>query len=244
MKPLAVVLLSLLAFALKSHAFELSPNTQQAIVGIASNWDSSYVTLTFYERAKGGQWKQSGSSWKGRLGRSGLAWGRGLSPVPEGVRMKKEGDMRAPAGVFFVGGAWGYDSSIKKSPELSYVQVTSRDLWFEDVSSPYYNQYMRIPHEPSTTAEKKAQMKQGDYAHSLKLFIAHNAYPNAKPGMGSSIFFHIWRGGGSKPTAGCTTMAEDQLRSVISRIEPSKLPVYILFPEEEYRKHREAWKLP
>lgn len=246
--PFPLVLLALCSAALffasgTARAFELPANTKQVLVGVASDWDSSHVTLAFYEK-KRGRWQQVGPSWKGRLGSSGLAWGRGISPVPDGARMKREGDGRAPAGVFFLGGAWGYDQTIRKSPSLNYVQVTSRDLWFEDTSSPYYNQYVRLDREPSTAAEKKAQMKQGDYAHSLKLFIAHNAAPDAVPGMGSSIFFHIWRGGGSKATAGCTTMPEDRLREFIARLEPEKLPVYVLLPRAEYEQRRADWKLP
>ena len=138
----------------------------------------------------------------------------------------------------------GYAPSIRKNDRLQYLQITTRDLWYEDVSSPLYNQYRRLDHEPRTSAEKKAQMRQDDHAHSLKLFIAHNAAPNATPGMGSSIFFHIWRGGGSKPTAGCTTMSESNLKSLIARLDPSKQPVYVLLPKSEYDNYRSAWKLP
>lgn len=241
-----VALVSLLIFFLaqKAEAFELPANSKQCLVGIASGWNSSYVTLTLYERGPTDTWKQKGSSWKGRLGRNGLVWGKGLHPVPSGTKTKREGDGRAPAGVFHLGGAWGYAPSIQKAPNLSYVQVTPRDLWYEDVNSPYYNQYRRIQHDPRTTAEKKAQMKQGDYAHSLKLFIAHNAYPNITPGAGSSIFFHIWRNGGGSATAGCTTMAEGNLKNLIATVEPNKLPVYVLLPQAEYDQYRDAWKLP
>ncbi|MEM7697629.1 MAG: L,D-transpeptidase family protein [Verrucomicrobiota bacterium] len=224
-------------------AFELPADCKQLLVGIASNWDSSYVTLTLYEKKPLG-WRAIGSPWKGRLGRNGLAWGRGLHPVPSGAKMKREGDGRAPAGVFDLGGAWGYASSIRKSPNLNYVQVTSRDLWYEDVSSPYYNQYRRLEHEPRTSSEKKAQMKQGDYAHALKLFIAHNAYPNATPGMGSSIFFHIWRNGGGSPTAGCTTMPKEKLEQFIAQLQPEARPIYVLLPQAEYDQVKKSWKLP
>lgn len=243
MKRFALSLFALVAFSSPALSFELPAECQQCLVGIAANWDSSYVTLTWYEK-QGGQWKQSGSSWKGRLGKNGLVWGHGIHPVPAGATTKREGDRRAPAGVFFLGGAWGYAPSIQKSPELNYVQVTSRDLWYEDVNSPYYNQYRRIDHEPSTAAEKKAQMKQGDYAHSLKLFIAHNAYPKITPGAGSSIFFHIWRNGGGSATFGCTTMEETNLKSLIAKVEPAKYPVYVLLPEAEYQKYKPEWKLP
>jgi len=243
MKRLAVVLLALLSVGASSRAFELPSETKQLLVGLASSWNSSHVTLSFYEKKALG-WKKVGDSWNGRLGREGLVWGRGLHPVPEGARTKREGDWRAPAGVFDLGAAWGYDGSIEKHPSLHYVRITSRDLWYEDADSPYYNQYRRIDHEPRTRAEKKAQMRQDDYAHSLKLFIAHNAYPDIEPGAGSSIFFHIWRRGGNAPTAGCTTMPESKLRQFIAALDPTKRPLYVLLPEEEYRRYEEAWGLP
>ena len=87
-------------------------------------------------------------------------------------------------------------------------------------------------------------MKQGDHAHSLKLFIAHNPAPGAVPGAGSSIFFHIWRADGTKPSAGCTTLSEPNLRRLIATVDPAKKPLYVLLPEEEYRRVARTWKLP
>ena len=124
------------------------------------------------------------------------------------------------------------------------VQITTRDLWFEDPASPLYNQYLRIDHEPATPVEQKAQMKQGDHAHSLKLFIAHNAYPRIQPGAGSSIFFHIWRNGGNATTFGCTTMSEENLKRLIAWVVPERRPLYVLLPEAEYARLRPEWKLP
>ena len=227
-----------------ARAFELPAQSTQLIVGTAADWDSSHVKLSFFERQPGGPWQATGFNWTGRLGKNGLVWGRGLHPVPAGAKMKIEGDRRAPAGVFHLGGAWGYAPTIQKAPSLSYVQVTTRDLWFEDVNSRLYNQYLRIDHEPATPEEKKAQMKQGDQAHSLKLFIAHNAYPNIQPGAGSSIFFHIWRNGGNATTFGCTTMSEENLKRLIATINPERRPLYVLLPEAEYTRCRMAWKLP
>jgi L,D-peptidoglycan transpeptidase YkuD (ErfK/YbiS/YcfS/YnhG family) len=239
---LAILLFLVLSGTAK--AFELPAQSTQLIVGTAADWDSSKVKLSFFERQPGGPWQATGFNWTGRLGKNGLVWGRGLHPVPAGAKMKIEGDRRAPAGVFDLGGAWGYAPTIQKAPSLSYVQVTTRDLWFEDVNSPHYNQYLRIDHEPATPEEKKAQMKQGDQAHSLKLFIVHNAYPNIQPGAGSSIFFHIWRNGGNATTFGCTTMSEENLKRLIATINPERRPLYVLMPEAEYAHHRMAWKLP
>ncbi len=226
-----------------AQAFELPEKSSQCLIGITDTWDSSTATLTLYHKVNG-HWQVAGVPWQARLGKNGLVWGSGIHPVPAGSATKKEGDKRSPAGVFAIGGVWGYEPSIKKKPELYYHQVTSRDLWIEDPASPKYNQNVIIDHEPNTPWEKKQQMKQADPAHALKLFIAHNAPPKAVPNAGSSIFFHIWRGGGSKPTAGCTSMEEARLRSLIARINPKEHPLYILLPKAEYEKRRGPWKLP
>ena len=235
----------LLLALLPADAFEIPSNSKQLVVGVAPEWNSSHVTVSFYER-EGRAWKQTAGPWKGRLGKKGLAWGRGLHPVPSGATMKREGDWRAPAGVFRIGGVWSYHppATVRRHPGTFYRQITTRDLWYEDPASPYYNQHRVLDYEPRSTSEKKAQMKQNDYPHSLKLFIAHNAPPRAQPGGGSSIFFHIWRDGGAKPTAGCTTLPENGLRELIARIDPGKNPVYVLLPKAEYDRLRKSWKLP
>lgn len=229
--------------ALAAFGFELPAGSSQCVVGVSEGWNSSYVTLSYFEK-KGGLWQQVGDEWKGRLGSAGLAWGRGIHPNPPGARLKKEGDGRSPAGVFDIGGVWGAHKSVKKHPRTFYHQVTSRDLWVEDGSSKYYNQFLTLDHEPKTEWEKKAQMKQNDYPQSLKMFIGHNAFPNVVPNGGSSIFFHIWRRDGAAATAGCTTMVEAKLRELIATVDPSRRPLYVLLPRTEYGKYKLLWKLP
>jgi L,D-peptidoglycan transpeptidase YkuD (ErfK/YbiS/YcfS/YnhG family) len=235
-----------LAFVLSATlatAFELPADCRQCVLGLAPDWNSSRVQVRVFEKKDGG-WVQSAGPWSGRLGKNGLAWGLGLHPASNGGEGKREGDLRAPAGVFALGGAYGYAPSIEKTPSLPYRQITSRDLWVEDPASPDYNRHLRLSAEPRTAWEKKQQMKQGDPAHSLKLFIAHNPAPEAVPGSGSSIFFHIWRAEGAKPSAGCTVLSEQNLRSLITSIDPTKNPVYVLLPEEEYLRLGRKWKLP
>ena len=234
------LLLCLCTFA---HAFELPKQSTQCLVGIAKDWNSSHVSLQLYQKS-GNQWQKVGTAWNGRLGKNGLIWGLGLHTNPAKAAVKAEGDGRTPAGVFRIGGAWGYQASIPKHPKLSYRQVTPRDLWVEDPASPSYNQHIILPHEPATAWEKKQQMKQDDNAHKLKLFIAHNAPPKIIKGAGSSIFFHIWRNSGNSATAGCTTMEEQRLRTLISAIDPTRQPLYVILPAAEYQQYRAAWKLP
>ena len=223
--------------------FELPATSSQCVVGVADGWNSTHVTLSYFEKT-GGQWKQIGGEWKGRLGSKGLVWGRGLHTNPSGAVLKKEGDGKSPAGVFDIGGVWGAHASVKKHPKTFYHQVTTRDLWVEDGSSKYYNQFLTLDHEPATAWEKKAQMKQNDYPQSLKMFIAHNAAPGVVANGGSSIFFHIWRRDGAAATAGCTTMVEEKLRTLIATVDPGRRPLYVLLPRAEYEKLKPVWKLP
>ncbi len=233
----------LLLLTVASTAFDLPQDSSQVVVGITSSWDTSHVTVSLYEK-RGRRWTAVGGPWKGRVGKSGLAWGRGLHPIPPDSRLKREGDWRAPAGVFRIGGAWGYAARIAKHAKLPYRRVTPRDLWVEDPNSPHYNRHLVLDHDPRPGWEQKAQMKQDDYPHSLKLFIGHNSQPRPRPGAGSAIFFHIWRGGGAKPTSGCTTVPEPDLRTLIARIDPGRNPLYILLPKPDYDRLRPLWKLP
>ncbi len=237
------ILLIVAALLLPAAAFELPAQSSQCVLGVADGWDSSHVTLSFHEK-RDGRWQQVGAPWNGRLGKNGLVWGRGIHPLPDGAKLKQEGDLRAPAGVFHLGGAWGYDRSIRKHPRLFYHRVTPNDLWVEDPASPQYNRHVVLPHPPRNAWEKKQQMRLDDYPHSLKLFIAHNAPPRVVPGGGSAIFFHIWRQDGNRPTAGCTTMHETKLRELIARVDPEKRPLYVLLPRAEYQRLKPTWKLP
>lgn len=250
------VLLILLLAITPLTAFEIPKDTSLVVVGVTDSWASSHVSVAIYERGNGtfrpGPWKQVTGTFRGRIGKKGLAWGRGLHPIPKGAATKREGDWRAPAGVFRIGDAWGYATSIKKQPRLRYTKVTTRHLWVEDPSSPNYNLHITLDHEPSAPWEKKAQMKQNDYPHSLKLFIAHNGpvipiagrTPKPVRDAGSAIFFHIWRNSGKSPTSGCTTLPEAQLKELIARIDPTRKPLYVLLPRPEYERLRKAWKLP
>ncbi|NWK55459.1 L,D-transpeptidase family protein [Verrucomicrobiaceae bacterium N1E253] len=242
MRPLALLLLSCLPLLA-----QIPKNCSQVVVGIAENWNSTNATLTLYQK-HGRSWKNQGQSWQTRLGKKGLAWGRGLHRTPESkAPAKREGDWKAPAGVFKIGGAYGYAAKVQHHPKLPYRQITTSDLWVEDRNSPHYNRHIILNHPASTAWEKKAQMRQNDHAHSLKLYIAHNDAMlggKAIPGLGSAIFFHIWRSNGTRPTAGCTTMQENKLKQLIANIDPAKNPVYVLLPKAEYQQLKKQWKLP
>ena len=191
---------------------QLPTDCSQAVLGIADGWNSSTVSLSLVEKQPDGRWARVLGPIPGRLGRTGLAWGLGVHSNPRGVTIKREGDGRSPAGVFLIGGLWTTNKTpIKHHRRIPEVRVGPCDLWVSDPSQPrLYNRHIRLNHPAATPGELKEQMRQTDYAHSIKLLICHNTWETpGRPiaGAGSSIFFHIWCGSyrrlhrhsGSKP---------------------------------------------
>lgn len=221
-------------------------NCEQAIVGTAQGWNTPMVKLNLLEK-KQGVWQHVAGPIDARLGKNGLVWGRGISPIPEGATTKREGDLRSPAGVFQIGGIYCTVPTPQKHNRMPCKQVTAKDLWVSDVNSPLYNQHVVLKQAASTPWEINEQMKLNDAAHSIKLLIHHNTtmvQGGPVRGGGSSIFFHIWRHNGNSVTAGCTTMSEQNIRAIIAWLNPMKKPVYILLPRQEYLRLRTPWGLP
>ena len=75
-------------------------------------------------------------------------------------------------------------------------------------------------------------MRHNDFAYRWLIEVRHNSDPPV-PGDGSAIFFHIRRGV-TRPTAGCTTMAEEDLVRVIRWLKADRRPCYALLPVDEY----------
>ncbi len=177
------------------------------------------------------------------LGKNGLAWGRGVFTLPQnGIGEKVERDGKAPAGVFRLGEFFGYAASPPAGTRWPYMKVTAYDAWVDDVNSPHYNQHVRVQPGNIPPWFEKQRMRLGDNAYKWMLAIQHNTNP-ASPGHGSAIFFHVRRGA-NVPTAGCTSMAEENLARVIRWLNPAASPHYVLLPAGEYQMLRSAWRLP
>src|SRR5438067_1042230 len=213
------------------------------IVGIDPTWDSMHGRLQLLERERGGDWPTITSSVPVLFGKDGVAWGSGLAGQTETGLRKKERDGRAPAGVFRIGTIYTYDSQLPPGADYPFHQVTRADAWVDDVKSPDYNRFVTIddPTNPPPWFEKQ-KMRHNDFAYRWLVEIRHNSDPPV-PGAGSAIFFHIRRGI-SRPSAGCTTMAEADLVKLITWMRSGRHPCYVLLPSAEYDKKWQSWHLP
>jgi L,D-peptidoglycan transpeptidase YkuD (ErfK/YbiS/YcfS/YnhG family) len=199
--------------------------------------------MQLFERTPGGPWTRVGPGWPVLFGKNGVAWGRGIEGQSESGVHKTERDGRAPAGVFRIGTIYTYDAQLPPGSDYPFHQVTAADAWVDDVKSPDYNRFVTIPdpaHPPPWFAKQK--MRHNDFAYRWLVEIRHNADPPT-PGAGSAIFFHIRRGV-SRPTTGCTTMAEGDLVKIITWLRASQHPCYVLLPSSEYSAKWQEWHLP
>ncbi len=220
----------------------LGRDVGQLLVSIAPDWNSNQGKMLGRERDAKGEWKTTFQPVPVLFGRNGLAWGRGLLGTGEPGKAKVERDGRAPAGVFKIGKIYTHDKTLPKGAKYPYRTITTADAWIDDPALPEYNRHIVIdPANPPPWFEKQ-KMRHNDFAYRWLVEIRHNSDPPVA-GMGSAIFFHIRRGK-TRPTAGCTTMEEERLASMIRWLKADRNPHYALLPWGEYQKKWKAWGLP
>src|SRR5437588_11673544 len=75
-------------------------HARQCVVVTTEAWSSPNGMMSIFERAMlDSNWKQHGSTIPVVVGKAGLAWGHGVA-AENNEPFKKEGDNKAPAGIF------------------------------------------------------------------------------------------------------------------------------------------------
>ena len=218
-------------------------DARQMIVVTTPDWDSTHGTLQRHER-RNGAWHALDAALPVVIGRAGSAWGIGLHPAQQGLQ-KKEGDGRSPAGVFALGTAFGYARSIAAS--WAYAPMDAAHWCIDVERSALYNRIVdarvvgRDAIAGSTEPMRLDVHADRDMRYKLGLVIAHN--PRNLAGAGSCIFAHLWSTADSS-TAGCTAMAEPAMQALLGWLRPDAHPVFVLLPQAEYLRLRDAWGLP
>ncbi len=202
---------------------------RQVVLVTTADWAASVASLQRFERAEpGAEWSLVGQALPARIGERGLAWGSGLHAEPRGAARKREGDRRAPAGVFRITGAFGVAEKIG-GLRLPVTLLSSTLEAVDDPASRHYNRIVdraRVAHPDWRSSEKMGAIP--DYA--LGLVVAHN--PRRVPGAGSCIFLHLWlprRTG----TAGCTVLRERDLTTLVRWLDAARGPVLVQLPRAE-----------
>lgn len=221
--------------------------SRQLLLVVAAAWDSHTAQLQRCARnTPGGAWRRVGLATPVSLGKSGLAWGRGLhSPDSVKGRDKQEGDGCAPAGIFAITALFGNaapDSPLARAAKLPYLPATPDLKAIDDPASAHYNRIV----DQSSVAQPDwiscEDMLRNDSRYGVGAVVAHNS-ELPLPGAGSCIFLHVWAGEGM-PTAGCTAMSLAAMSEIAGWLDGAALPLLVQLPQLEYARLRTPWGLP
>ncbi|HEX9255760.1 MAG TPA: hypothetical protein VF938_09445, partial [Candidatus Angelobacter sp.] len=189
-------------------------HSTEMIVVTTEGWDSPQGTLRRYERARpGNSWQAVGQPITVMVGKNGLGWGTGAltSPAPDvGDPVKKEGDGKAPAGVFRLSKTFGYAAQASDGWKMPYISLMPAIECVDDEKSKFYNTLVDTTTVSADWgSHENEKMRRPDDLYRWGILVDHNANPPVAGG-GSCIFMHIWRGPG-QPTVGCTAMPQADL---------------------------------
>ena len=216
--------------------------SRQVILVTTPGWNSVRGTLRRFERkSTHAKWTQVGEAFDIVVGRSGLGWGDGIVEARGDGPSKREGDGRAPAGVFRLTRAFGFEGAGESSwLRVPYTPLTPQVECVDDTASTHYNHVVDRG-EVKTVDWKSSERMREVEGYAWGVVVAHNA--RAVPGRGSCIFLHIWSGP-EKGTAGCTAMEQTNLEALLRWLDAKKSPLLVQLPETEYARLRASWRLP
>lgn len=214
----------------------------QVVVVKTKDWNALAGTARLFERQNlKSNWKVVGMSFPVVVGKNGLGWSVDARLKAEGDPHKREGDGRAPAGIFNLTFAFG--SQAKPGfINLPYTKFTEWTECVDDSKSSHYNRIVDRTAVGIFDWKSSEKMHAVGSQYDLGVFVAHNSNP-PQAGKGSCIFLHIWKND-STGTAGCTATARGNIERILGWLAPGKNPVLVQLPETDYRRFQNLWKLP
>lgn len=202
----------------------LAGSTHLAVVE-TGGFDDNRAQLVTYQRASNHEpWQATGEPHSVTLGRAGIGWGHTFRHLArDGEPVKREGDKRAPAGIFPLGHPFG----LAASDLPGYMQLTeSRHFCVDDPASPHYSRI--VPAAKAGEGTRGERMWEIDlYEHGLVV-----EYPtSAQARSGSCIFLHVWKTP-ETPTAGCVAMAPARMQHLQRWAAGAERAAIAIFPAE------------
>jgi L,D-peptidoglycan transpeptidase YkuD (ErfK/YbiS/YcfS/YnhG family) len=242
----------LLAFALAFAGTAAAANDEaaawsgarQMVLVTTPDWNTDHGMLQTFER-DGAAWKEVGAPAPVTIGKAGAGWGLGLNAPRHDGPVKREGDLRSPAGVFDIGEAFGY--AAKADTAMPYRALSATDYCVDVSGSPQYNRIVdadiagQKAVEGSTEPMRRDIHVHGDQRYRQGFVIEHN--PQQRAQGGSCIFAHLWKSP-VDATTGCTAMAPPLMHRLLAWLRPQDHPVFVLLPRPAYDKLHAPWHLP
>lgn len=221
----------------------LIEHSEQLVVVTTPGWTSTTGSMRRFERASPtSEWRPIDQLIPVVVGRTGIAWGVGFDGVSSDGPHKREGDGKAPAGMFPLDTVFGFaPRDSMQSLRMPYVLLLPSTDCVDDSASSHYNTVVdraSVPRVDWNSAEHMREVGQ----YEVGVIVGYNAMPPVR-GRGSCIFLHVWAGPQTH-TAGCTAFDEAKLRDVIAWLDPRKRPLLVQLTANDYTNLRMRWTLP
>jgi len=221
-------------------------DARQMVLVTTDGWNADHGTLRTFVR-EGDGWREARTATPVTIGKNGAAWGLGLNEpqTAAGGPVKREGDNRAPAGVFRIGDSFGYADHADTA--MPYLALSATD-WCVDVDgASNYNRIVdaKVVGKEAVKGSSEPMRRDihvnGDQRYRQGFVIEQNP-DNVRQG-GSCIFAHLWKSP-ADATAGCTAMTPEVMQSLLAWLKPEDHPVFVLLPQAQYERLRGDWQLP
>jgi L,D-peptidoglycan transpeptidase YkuD (ErfK/YbiS/YcfS/YnhG family) len=184
----------------------------------APGYGSTTATFTAWQ-LESGCWVPEFGPWTATVGTTGVS------------DHKQEGAESTPTGAYTIG-ATIYGVLANPGVSYEYHQLVCGDWWDEDASSPTYNTFQHVPcgTSPPFGGDSEALWTTVP-AYDYFAVIDYNDNP-VVAGAGSAIFLHVDTG---SPTAGCVSLPESDLISVLDWLSPPADPMIVIGTDAEIR---------
>lgn len=184
-----------------------SPSAQQTdqILGVIGSGSSASVHL--FEKQPDGMWVDVVDT-SGHVGAAG-------------VGAASESSTATPRGSWPLTMAFG--TGPNPGAGLPYRQADPQSCWISDVNDPQYNTWQERLSCPAPNEQLAAET----VAYRYAIVIGYNTA--RVPGAGSAFFVHVDTGG---PTAGCVSVPQEVMLTLMQRIHPGARIVNVTSPGE------------
>lgn len=206
--------------------------SRQVVVVTTRSWTTSHARLQTWKLTSSGEWTRVVDPIPARVGWNGVR--------REANRKQNTGT--TPAGTF--GLLRGFGLAKPAGVDLPYRRVDRNDWWPYDPADPKtYNVFQprRVKHAQWRT-DWSERLKSYGAQYRYAVVLDYNlpseitwrngqrvARNTADTSAGGGIFLHV---SGSGATAGCVSIARDQMRQVLRWLDPAKDPVIVIGPRD------------
>ncbi|MGB2838258.1 MAG: L,D-transpeptidase family protein [Actinomycetes bacterium] len=210
--------------------------SRQVVVVTTRSWTTSHARLQTWKLTSSGEWVRVVDPIPARVGWNGVR--------REANRKQNTGT--TPAGTF--GLLRGFGLAKPAGVDLPYRRVDRNDWWPYDPADPKtYNVFQprRVKHAQWRT-DWSERLKSYGAQYRYAVVLDYNlpseitwrngqrvARNTADTSAGGGIFLHV---SGSGATAGCVSIARDQMRQVLKWLDPAKDPVIVIGPRDVIEK--------